>query len=298
MVRPARKAEAIMGRKWTPEEDLLLGQIWGTGLPKAEYERRFPGRSYGALRCHAGDTGLCVRSAKPPLNPGLWTEEEIGKVKQIWGTGLTFSQYEAAVPGRTYEAIRTKARLLRTAAPGSLAWSRDEDDRLRSAWQSGVPRGDIARMFPNRTRDAIESRARALLKLQGNFGVWTDAELRLLQTAGRCIDRLMHEHHRSRVSLWAKLKQGSMREQHFETLMRQIRAAASEVSPAIRDDVISAIYLTMLSGRPKAPLSVQAVVKEETTKAYGRRHYSLDAPLGDDSGMNWIDTIESDRPHF
>jgi hypothetical protein len=40
------------------------------------------------------------------------------------------------------------------------------------------------------------------------------------------------------------------------------------------------------------------LVKAEVTKAYGRRHYSLDAPFGDDSGMNWIDTIESDRPHF
>jgi transposase-like protein len=43
---------------------------------------------------------------------------------------------------------------------------------------------------------------------------------------------------------------------------------------------------------------IEDLVKAEVTKAYGRRHYSLDAPLGDDSGMNWIDTIESDRPHF
>jgi hypothetical protein len=64
----------------------------------------------------------------------------------------------------------------------------------------------------------------------------------------------------------------------------------------VREDVVNGVLLAALMNRGRK--NIEQLVKAEATKAYGRHHYSLDAPLGDDSGTNWIDTIESDRPHF
>jgi hypothetical protein len=88
----------------------------------------------------------------------------------------------------------------------------------------------------------------------------------------------------------------ALREAKFERLMAQIEEQAARVPLEVRADVVSAVYLAAMVKRGR--FEIADLVKAEVTKAYGRRHYSLDAPFGDDSGMNWIDTIESDRPHF
>ena len=76
-----------------------------------------------------------------------------------------------------------------------------------------------------------------------------------------------------------------------------IKAAVAHLSTEVRLDVEGEVLVQVLAREIKLA-DVPAAVRKAVTKIYGPRHYSLDAPLSDGSGMNWIDTIADDRPHF
>jgi hypothetical protein len=86
-----------------------------------------------------------------------------------------------------------------------------------------------------------------------------------------------------------------------EDAYEAVRLATADVSEDDRDDVMSRMFLAIAEGRltlVEARSRVCEFVKDQRRRprVYGDAHFSLDAPLGDDSNMTWLDAkTDADR---
>lgn len=158
-------------------------------------------------------------------------------------------------------------------------------------------RTEWRRLFPGRPPTSVRRKAHklGLRSLRSTEG-WTAEEDGLLRQIGRLTARL-EQSGRSQNAIGKRASQLRAREEFATRALAEVRQATAHVPAAVRDDVQQEVIAEVL-GCVVSLTDLPAAVRRATTRAYGPRHYSLDAPLGDEGGGTWVDTIESDRPHF
>lgn len=97
-----------------------------------------------------------------------WTDEELQTLRARYATS-TCSEMRAALPGRSGEEIRYKARdlglrkepqTIKRSARGALgAWSAEEEQTLAHVWTT-APLDRVFASLPGRTKAAIQEKAR------------------------------------------------------------------------------------------------------------------------------------------
>jgi hypothetical protein len=86
-----------------------------------------------------------------------------------------------------------------------------------------------------------------------------------------------------------------------EDAYEAVRSATAHVSEDERDDVMSRMFLAIAEGRltiAEARYRVAEFVKDQRRRprVYGDAYFSLDASVGEDSDMTWLDTkTDADR---
>ncbi|WP_155308286.1 hypothetical protein [Burkholderia gladioli] len=101
-----------MGAKaWTEDEIKYVRDWYASG--KMIKDCKIPGKSSDAIKSYAHSHGI--------ENPKYraWTEEEDAKLSKIWETDETIKHGMHILPGRTYNAARVRARLLKLDAKKS-----------------------------------------------------------------------------------------------------------------------------------------------------------------------------------
>lgn len=299
-------------KRWTPEEDQTLpGRMGPRGLTQLGYKRALPSRSYDAVARRAIVLSLNVRSTEEHAR---WTPEEDETLRRLWGN-IPHDQFEKEIPGRTINAVLNRAKVLellrRPKSLGALepevpkrmrvvsdvraqSWSSEEIDRFYriadepAAWPAA---------FPERSRKSLNNMARRLnvRPLRGSEA-YTAEEQRLVRVMVRT--RLKLRETRSLASIAKKVAALTLAELKQNRVMIAVKGAVPPHLPAhIQEDVTQRLLLKLLSGEIQQGDLVTAA-KKAITATYGPQTLSLDTPLSDGSSMAWIDTIESDRPHF
>lgn len=181
-------------RKWSPEEDRLVRQLWGT-LTRAEYEARLPGRTYFAIKAYCRDKGIRAQTnaadrlwVSSRNRRGVWTAEEIRIV--IENTRQTATTLLAG--RRTATQVRRLAcHLGLLVGTGGRGWTDDETVLVRSIERSlhklrtthGRSDRQIAtkrarlRRADARVNEAIDAIARAVAHLPPNVRRDVEGEL-------------------------------------------------------------------------------------------------------------------------
>jgi hypothetical protein len=113
----------MMGaRHWSFEERETLRSLRKTNATAIDCAAHLPGRSAYAIRCYAKKIGI-------PFDNGVYSPEEDEIVRQIWRSEETIKIGLRRLPGRTYSAIKERARFLKlgpkTRSPrGIQGWIR------------------------------------------------------------------------------------------------------------------------------------------------------------------------------
>ena len=131
-----------MRRRWTPAEDAILKERYGT-MPAREIGRRFlPGRTGASILMRAGRLGL----SEPPAPP--WTPGEDARLRAGYGT-MPAEELLESFPGRNLPALRNRAHELGLTSHGNfLAWS--EYGRLSNGGIQGTDLAKLAGTAPNK----------------------------------------------------------------------------------------------------------------------------------------------------
>lgn len=246
---------------------------------------------------------------RPQPLPPKWEPSEDDVLRRVWGR-LSREQYKVALPGRSYSAIMAHAQRIGVKAPvrrmklvgrndpartRAHRWNVEEIEKLmrlgseREAWPTA---------FPGRTKRAIENMAQRLgfAGTQRTGPRYSSGEMRRLHTIVDAKRKLLQT--RSAKSIADKLRKMTEHEAQQDAIIGAVRKAVPAGLPQhVRDEVQQTLLVQILSRETKIA-DLAAAAKKAITKTYGRRMFSLDAPLSDGSSMTWIDTIDNDHARF
>lgn len=227
--------------------------------------------------------------------PSCWTRAEDNVLKKnynrVRGRALV-SMFD----DKPLDCIKRRARKLGLTiplrAPQQPRWTKAELEIVTRCSPQ-----QARELLPNRTSDAILEKRKLLGVQEKRADRYSDPETDLLEQIVRVRERLAREFGRTPVAIRLALHRYEKERARRMQITRAAAEATNHLSADVRLDVRGELEAALLAHEIELD-EISAAVKRLTTKAYGRRHFSLDTPVGEEGGMNWIDTIESDRPHF
>ena len=143
-----------MARRWTPDEDDRLRQLYRDGAPLAEIGRDLT-RSPDAIDARRAAIGLAPRRSTRPW-PAL--EDEI--IKAAARAGLPATTLARRLR-RPVAQVRARRRQLNVARPQGRRYTATDDARLRAGWTSDGDIHTLAREL-GRSPDALRVHAKQL----------------------------------------------------------------------------------------------------------------------------------------
>lgn len=302
---------------WTDEEGRIAREIWGT-VPRAKYAELLPSRTYSALKTYCRNQKIRVDpdfvaqkrkerlaglSHKSALNP--WSVEEDRIVREIWGR-LKMTEYEEQLPGRKYRSISAYCQRRGIKADREAQIERFRRLPQRNAWTPDQirillehPRDRARELLRGvKASNAVKSMALRLgLKSEARGRFWSQEEMLLVRAIERSMKALRERHGRTSSSIEKKRARERQAEKRMSQALEAIKGASAHLSAHVRADVEGEVLVQVLAGEVKLS-DVREAVRRTVARVYGPRHFSLDAPVGNEASVRWIDTIESDRPHF
>jgi hypothetical protein len=174
-------------KKWTPEEEDLLKQLYPGGFSH-ELVDRF-GRTKTAIGDHARKLGIKKNWRKPacPQKGKRWSKKEIKRLKKLYPV-MPIAQLLQYFPKRTKAAIAGMAQTLglrknghnENLSHGPLSskewlWSAEEIEQLRTLWRQGYTETQIAEIMGLKVRYQIDRQIH-LNELKGRSKGWSAEE--------------------------------------------------------------------------------------------------------------------------
>lgn len=174
-------------KKWTPEEEDLLKQLYPGGF-NHELVGRF-GRTKGAIGDHARKLEIKKnwRKHTSPQKGKRWSKKEIKRLKRLYPVMPTPQLY-VHFPKRSKGAIAGMAQTLglrknghnENLSHGPLSskewlWSAEEIEQLRTLWRQGYTETQIAEIMGLKVRYQIDRQIH-LNELQGRSNGWSAEE--------------------------------------------------------------------------------------------------------------------------
>ncbi len=156
-------------KHYQPEEDELLIQLRGDGLPWAQvadtFAQYFPRRSVPALAQHYNKV-LMPRPGRPVYKP--YTPDEDQCLIHLREQGLDWDEIAKSFAGRSASALRSRwdNRLKQDTGrrPTKIAFTQKEDQLLIQLKERGLRWDEIARHFEDRSLATLKNRWKNYLR--------------------------------------------------------------------------------------------------------------------------------------
>lgn len=108
-------------------------------------------------------------------------------------------------------------------------------------------------------------------------------------------DKNAHVHRRAAQRARRQFATSSLTRNDGQDAYEAVRQATAHIPDEERDDVMSRMFVAIAEGRLKLRDVSSRVLEflaeqRRRPRVYGEARFSLDNPLGDDSGMTWLDT--------
>lgn len=153
---------------WTKDEDEALLRLRAQGKSMPQIVSAIPRRSYAAAKARLQGS-LRELASLPLITPKspAWIKHEDEAILNLRGQGKPLSEISSAIPGRSYDAVRSRMRDLKALgfvppaarlATRWTAWTKDEDEKLLKLLREGKPVEAIAEAMPQRSLQAVRSR--------------------------------------------------------------------------------------------------------------------------------------------
>lgn len=171
LLRAGIKAKSTCIEFWTPQEDAILHEKRGVGLPVEQLVEYLPGRTVDAIkhRWYVVVKDSHLEKAMRKRQNKHWTSAEKQRLVEMrYKEGLSFDSIARSL-GRSSMSVRSMwsekgPTLLTRDVYDSMrphdAWSADETSLLETLWKDGASIGDIMRRLPGRSYRGIMNRAR------------------------------------------------------------------------------------------------------------------------------------------